>query len=94
MHASMSYNSRTRITPPAGVDVSMVAPKAPGHRVRELFKEGVGVPALVAVHQDASGRAKAVALAYARALGCSRPLAIATAASDGLNEIIRSISPS
>ncbi len=45
------------IVPPADVDVSMIAPKAPGHRVRELFTEGVGVPALVAVHQNASGKA-------------------------------------
>src|ERR1700677_1017887 len=58
-----------QIAPPPGVDVSMVAPKAPGHRVRELFTEGVGVPSLVAVHQDASGQALAVALAYASALG-------------------------
>src|SRR6516165_8095534 len=58
------------IKPPAGVDVSMIAPKAPGHRVRELFTEGVGVPALVAVHQDASGQALQRALAYALALGC------------------------
>jgi ketol-acid reductoisomerase len=61
-----------QITPPRDVDVSMVAPKAPGHRVRELFREGAGVPALVAVHQDASGHALADALAYARALGCTR----------------------
>ena len=52
-----------------GVDVSMIAPKAPGHRVRELFTEGVGVPSLVAVHQDASGKALQNALAYAAALG-------------------------
>lgn len=58
-----------QIKPPAGVDVSMVAPKAPGHRVRELFTEGVGVPSLVAVHQDASGHALENALAYAGALG-------------------------
>jgi len=58
-----------QIAPPAGVDVSMVAPKAPGHRVRELFTEGVGVPSLVAVHQDATGRALETALAYAKALG-------------------------
>jgi ketol-acid reductoisomerase len=58
------------IQPPADIDVSMVAPKAPGHRVRELFTEGVGVPALVAVAQDASGHALEVALAYASALGC------------------------
>jgi ketol-acid reductoisomerase len=57
------------IKPPADVDVSMVAPKAPGHRVRELYTEGVGVPALVAVHQNASGQALDRALAYARALG-------------------------
>src|SRR5690348_11286359 len=58
-----------QITPPAGVDVSMVAPKAPGHRVRELYTEGVGVPSLVAIHQDASGKALENALAYAMALG-------------------------
>jgi len=58
-----------QIAAPAGVDVSMVAPKAPGHRVRELFTEGVGVPSLVAVHQDATGRALETALAYAKALG-------------------------
>jgi len=57
------------IVPPPQVDVSMIAPKAPGHRVRELFREGVGVPALVAVQQDASGRALQQALAYALALG-------------------------
>ena len=60
------------IKAPAGVDVCMVAPKGPGHRVREVFTEGGGVPALVAVHQDATGKAKALALAYARALGCTR----------------------
>ncbi|HUK19903.1 MAG TPA: ketol-acid reductoisomerase [Bryobacteraceae bacterium] len=58
-----------QIAPPAGVDVSMVAPKAPGHRVRELYTEGVGVPSLVAVHQNASGQALERALAYALALG-------------------------
>lgn len=57
------------ITPPADVDVSMIAPKAPGSRVRELYQEGVGVPALVAVHQDPSGHAKEQALAYARGIG-------------------------
>jgi len=60
------------ITPPEGVDVSMVAPKSPGHRLRELFQEGVGVPALVAVHQDVSGTALATALAYAKGLGSLR----------------------
>jgi ketol-acid reductoisomerase len=58
------------IKPPADIDVSMVAPKAPGHRVRELYTEGVGVPALVAVQQNATGQALERALAYALALGC------------------------
>jgi ketol-acid reductoisomerase len=66
------------ITAPPGVDVSMVAPKAPGHRVREVFKEGQGTPGLVAVHQDASGRAKANALAYAKGIGCTRAGVIET----------------
>jgi ketol-acid reductoisomerase len=66
------------ITPPAGVDVSMVAPKAPGHRVRELYQEGAGTPALVAVQQDATGGALADALAYARAIGCTRAGVIQT----------------
>jgi ketol-acid reductoisomerase len=60
------------ITPPDYVDVSMVAPKAPGHRVREVFCEGGGTPSLLAVHQDASGKAKENALAYAYALGATR----------------------
>jgi ketol-acid reductoisomerase len=60
------------VAPPPGIDVSMIAPKSPGHRLRELFQEGVGVPALLAVHQDASGRATDTALAYARALGSLR----------------------
>ena len=60
------------ITPPATVDVSMIAPKAPGHRVREVFIEGAGVPALLAVHQDVSGSARALALSYGRAIGCAR----------------------
>ncbi len=60
------------IVPPAGVDVSMVAPKAPGHRVREVFVEGGGTPCLLAVHQDASGRAKENALSYAYAIGGTR----------------------
>jgi ketol-acid reductoisomerase len=60
------------ITPPAEVDVSMIAPKGPGHRVRETFAEGGGVPALLAVHQDASGRADAQALSYAAGIGAAR----------------------
>jgi len=58
-----------QIVPPSFVDVSMIAPKAPGHRMRELFTEGVGVPGLLAVHQDVSGQAKQNALAYAWATG-------------------------
>jgi ketol-acid reductoisomerase len=56
------------IKPPADVDVIMCAPKAPGHRVRELYTEGVGVPTLIAVHQDASGKARDKALAYAKGM--------------------------
>jgi len=66
------------IKPPADVDVSMIAPKAPGHRVRELFVEGVGVPALVAIAQDASGHALENALSYAFALGCLKAGVIET----------------
>ena len=67
-----------QIEAPAGVDVSMIAPKAPGHRVRELFTEGVGVPGLLAVHQDATGQAKQQALAYGLALGCLKAGVIET----------------
>lgn len=66
------------IVPPAHVDVAMVAPKAPGHRVREVFTEGAGTPGLVAVEQDASGRAWDLALAYAKAIGCTRAGVIKT----------------
>ena len=66
------------IKPPADIDVSMIAPKAPGHRVRELFVEGVGVPALVAIAQDASGKALENALAYAFGLGCLKAGVIET----------------
>ncbi len=67
------FNIRFRtITPPADVDVSLVAPKSPGHRVREVFTEGGGVPGLVAVEQDASGNALANALSYAKGIGCTR----------------------
>jgi ketol-acid reductoisomerase len=61
-----------RIEPPAEHDVIMVAPKAPGHRVRELYVSGAGTPGLVAVHQDASGRALELALAYGVGIGCGR----------------------
>ncbi len=67
-----------QIQAPEGIDVSMIAPKAPGHRVRELFTEGVGVPALVAIHQNASGKALEQALAYAMALGCLKAGVIET----------------
>jgi len=60
------------ITPPKDVDVSMIAPKSPGHRVRELYTEGAGTPALLAVHQDATGNAKQNALSYGKALGVTR----------------------
>ena len=60
------------IQPPPRVDVTMIAPKSPGHRVRELYVEGGGTPALLAVHQDATGQARANALSYARALGVTR----------------------
>ncbi len=66
------------IEPGPGVDVSLIAPKGPGHRVRETFEAGQGVPALVAVHQDASGQARALALSYARALGATRAGVIET----------------
>src|SRR4026209_2261380 len=66
------------IVPPKDVDVTMVAPKAPGHRVREVFKEGAGTPGLLAVHQDVSGKGKATGLSYARAIGCTRAGVIET----------------
>lgn len=60
------------VVPPRDIDVAMVAPKGPGHRVRETFQDGSGVPALLAVHQNASGQARHVALAYACAIGAGR----------------------
>jgi ketol-acid reductoisomerase len=66
------------IVPPPSVDVTMVAPKAPGHRVREVFREGAGTPGLLAVHQDVTGRGRSTALAYARAIGCTRAGVIET----------------
>ncbi|MBE2185122.1 MAG: ketol-acid reductoisomerase [Anaerolineae bacterium] len=66
------------IEPPTNIDVTMIAPKAPGHRVREVFKEGAGTPGLLAVYQDATGNAKALAMAYARAIGCTRAGVIET----------------
>jgi ketol-acid reductoisomerase len=67
------FNIRFKqIVPPAGVDVAMVAPKGPGHLVRRTYTEGGGVPSLIAVHQDASGKARQLALSYAHALGATR----------------------
>ena len=67
-----------QVQPPADVNVIMVAPKAPGHRFRELFQEGAGVPGLIAIHQDATGDAKQIALAYAKGLGLTRAGVIET----------------
>ncbi len=61
-----------QITPPAGVDVCMVAPKGPGHLVRRTFTDGTGVPALMAIHQDASGHARELTLGYAKGIGAAR----------------------
>src|SRR5580765_1490592 len=66
------------ITVRPDVDVTMVAPKAPGHRVRELYVEGAGTPALIAIHQDATGQAKALTLSYAKGIGVTRAGVIET----------------
>lgn len=71
-----------QIVPPPNVDVFMVAPKAPGHTVRGQFVEGAGVPMLVAIHQDATGEAKEIALAYAGAIGGGRAGIIETTFKD------------
>jgi ketol-acid reductoisomerase len=71
-----------QIEPGPEVDVAMVAPKGPGHLVRRQFTEGKGVPGLVAVHQDASGTAKDLALAYAKGIGCTRGGVIETTFKD------------
>jgi ketol-acid reductoisomerase len=70
------------IDPPPGVDVAMVAPKGPGHLVRRQFTEGSGVPGLIAVEQDATGNARALALAYAKGIGCTRGGVIETTFKD------------
>lgn len=67
-----------QIIPPPDIDVTMIAPKAPGHMLRQVYTEGKGTPAIVAVHQDASGKAKDIALAYAKGIGCSRAGVIET----------------
>jgi ketol-acid reductoisomerase len=61
-----------QIVPPQDVDVTMIAPKAPGHRMREMFANGIGVPALIAVHQNATENAQQIALAYGRGVGCAK----------------------
>jgi ketol-acid reductoisomerase len=61
-----------QILPPADVDVTMIAPKAPGHRVREVFMEGQGTPGLLAIYQDATGNARSLAMAYGKGVGCAR----------------------
>src|ERR1044072_6340978 len=66
------------IVPPADVDVTMIAPKAPGHRVREVYKKGAGTPGLLAVHQDVTGKGRSTALSYGRAIGCTRAGVIET----------------
>jgi ketol-acid reductoisomerase len=71
-----------QVQPPAGIDVAMVAPKGPGHLVRSTFQEGTGTPVLVAVHQDATGRARERAMAYARAIGGGRAGIIETTFKD------------
>jgi len=71
-----------QIVPPENVDVIMVAPKSPGLRLRETYKEGFGVPALIAVYQDWSGKAKDTALAIAKALGCTKAGVIETTFKD------------
>jgi len=62
----------SQIVPPSNIDVTMIAPKCPGHMLRRLYTEGSGPPALVAVQQNASGKAKEQALAYAKGIGCTR----------------------
>jgi len=61
-----------QIVPPANVDVIMVAPKSPGHMVRQMYTEGAGVPGLIAVEQDFTGKARDIAMAYAKGIGCTR----------------------
>ena len=70
------------IEPPPGVDVALVAPTGPGHLVRRQFREGSGVPGLLAIHQDATGNARALGLAYAKGIGCTRGGVIETSFKD------------
>jgi ketol-acid reductoisomerase len=70
------------VAPPPGIDVAMIAPKGPGHLVRRQFTEGSGVPGLIAVEQDATGNGRALALAYAKGIGCTRGGVIETTFKD------------
>jgi ketol-acid reductoisomerase len=70
------------VEPPAEVDVALVAPKGPGHLVRRQYLEGSGVPGLIAIHQDATGNAQGLALAYAKGIGCTRGGVIETTFKD------------
>ncbi|MCG7850483.1 MAG: ketol-acid reductoisomerase [ANME-2 cluster archaeon] len=72
---NIHYN---QIVPPTDIDVFMVAPKSPGHLVRRTYVEGNGVPGLLAVHQDATGKARQIGMAYARGIGCTRAGVIET----------------
>jgi ketol-acid reductoisomerase len=67
-----------QIIPPPDIDVTMIAPKCPGHMLRQLYTEGIGPPAIVAVHQDTSEKARDIALAYAKGIGCGRAGVIET----------------
>ena len=67
-----------QIVPPKDIDVAMIAPKCPGHMLRQTYTEGAGPPAVMAIHQDSSGKARNIALAYAKGIGCSRAGVIET----------------
>jgi ketol-acid reductoisomerase len=67
-----------QVQPPPDVDVTMIAPKGPGHMLRQLYVDGIGMPALVAVHQNATENAKQLALAYAKGIGCARAGVLST----------------
>jgi len=71
-----------QVIPPSNVDLVMIAPKCPGHMLRQLYTEGAGPPAIVAVEQDVSGKAMAIALAYAKGIGCARAGVIETTFSE------------
>ena len=67
-----------QIIPPPDIDVALIAPKGPGHRVRDVYEGGSGLPALIAVHQNKTGKARDIALAYAQALGATRTVVLET----------------